>query len=59
MTKTTFKSGEIVEFWEFWGGLSQKLRGQVEEVSPHRIMISTSFGKTFDVDPRMVQRFVR
>lgn len=54
-----FRAGEIVEFWETWGGMSQKFRGKVEEVSRHRIMISTNFGKTFDVDPRMVQRYVR
>ena len=57
--KQTFKPGEIVEFWEFWGGQSQLFRGQVEEVLSFNISISTNFGKTFDVDPRMVHKFIR
>lgn len=58
------KVGSIVMFPELWGGCAVNLKGQVQEVTRHRMTIlslsGSSAGMKFDyVDPRLVRLFVR
>jgi hypothetical protein len=63
MRNTIFKPGDVVEFWEFWGGYNVLLKGVVVEATSYRLSVQsvrgTTIGKVFDwVSPNSARPFV-